>query len=73
MGGHIMLFITSLYTSLLSSMVAARTKRDERGFVTAESLSIAGVAIVVIIALFGILEASGTNVIQWIETKITSQ
>ena len=51
-------------------VMRASVHRDERGFSTAELLGNAALAILALVAIWGILQALGIDVINWIRGMI---
>jgi len=47
-----------------------RLNRDERGLSTAELLGNAALAIAALVVIWGVLEALGVEVVEWIRTQI---
>lgn len=43
--------------------------RDESGFQTAEAIGIAAVGLIVLVAILGVLETLGVDVIEWIRAQ----
>jgi hypothetical protein len=50
--------------------VGRRFKDDERGLSTAELLGNAALAIAALVVIWGVLEALGVEVVEWIRTQI---
>ncbi len=48
----------------------ARLRRDEAGFTTAELLGNAALAILALLAIWGVLQALGVDVVNWIRGLI---
>jgi hypothetical protein len=45
------------------------SRSDERGFVTAENLGVAALAVIALVAIFAALQLLGTDIIQYIRTQ----
>jgi hypothetical protein len=51
-------------------IVFRRLHRDQRGLSTAELLGNAALAIAALVVIWGVLEALGVEVVEWIRTQI---
>lgn len=52
------------------ALAIRRLNRDQRGLSTAELLGNAALAIAALVVIWGVLEALGVEVVQWIRTQI---
>jgi hypothetical protein len=52
------------------ALVVRRINRDQRGLSTAELLGNAALAIAALVVIWGVLEALGVEVVEWIRTQI---
>ncbi|HJU81340.1 MAG TPA: hypothetical protein VJ796_06290 [Acidimicrobiia bacterium] len=51
-------------------VIVFRLHRDQRGLSTAELLGNAALAIAALVVIWGVLEALGVEVVEWIRTQI---
>lgn len=62
--------IESLWRMAESFRIRARTLNRDEGLSTAELLGNAALAIAALVVIWGLLQALGVDVIDWIRTKI---
>ena len=56
--------------TMLLTLLTARLRRDENGFVTAEHLGVAALAVAALVVIFGAIQLLGADIIQFIRDEL---